>query len=317
MPRLQKILAQAGVASRRHAEELIQAGRVTINGQVATLGQSAEYSDRIAVDGRVIEVSEGHKTYILYKPKGVITTASDEAGRKTVLDLMPDVPGLHPVGRLDRLTEGLLILTTDGDLTLKLTHPRYQHEKEYRIWTEDEVTDQDLDRLEDGIELEDGITQPALAKRAPEGLYLTIREGRNRQVRRMMEAIGKPVRRLVRVRLGGLTLRGVRPGEYRHLTQREIEVLLQETCSPRERTRLHEEWDYVKYGFGKRHGRAQPREESPGTTGQDATLTAGRRADQPPKGRGAKSTESATETRPLRRPRNAERDVRNGTRRKR
>lgn len=317
MPRLQKILAQAGVASRRHAEELIQAGRVTVNGKVASLGQSAEFSDSIAVDGRRIQFAATHKTYLLYKPKGVITTASDEAGRKTVLDLMPVIPGLHPVGRLDRLTEGLLILTTDGDLTLKLTHPRYQHEKEYRIWSEEEITNEDLHRLEDGIELDDGITQPALAKRAPEGLYLTIREGRNRQVRRMMDAIGKPVRRLVRVRLGGLTLRGVKPGEYRQLTEREIEVLLHETCSPRERTRLHEEWDYVKYGFGKRHGRASTREESPGTTGQDAMPTAGRRTNQPPKGRGVKSTESATETSPLRRPRTAERDVRNGTRRKR
>jgi len=225
--RLQKYLARSGVASRRAAEDLISAGRVSVNGQVATLGVSVEESDAVRLDGAVVGGHVQHVTYMLYKRRGDLSTASDERGRPTVLDGFRDVPGLHPVGRLDRDSEGLLLLTTDGDLTLNLTHPRYGHEKIYRAWIGGGLpTDETLDDLEDGIELEDGRTSPAQLHRAGLGLYVTLTEGRNRQVRRMLEAVGHPVTRLVRVRVGGLWLEDLKPGESRQLGERDLYDLL-------------------------------------------------------------------------------------------
>lgn len=235
MERLQKRLARSGVASRRAAEDMIRAGRVTVNGLTATLGQTVTDTDDIRVDGRLIDDRpEEHTTFLLYKPRGVVTTTSDELGRKGVIDHMPPVPGLHPVGRLDRDSEGLLLLTTDGDLTLRLTHPRYGHEKEYRAWTDADVTDDQLDLLERGVQLEEGMTSPATVLRAPGGLYVTLREGRNRQVRRMLEAVGREVTRLVRVRFGGLFLGDLRHGEFRTLDDRDLQQLVDPTLVPRD-----------------------------------------------------------------------------------
>ena len=231
--RLQKFLARSGVASRRAAEELITAGRVRVAGEVATLGMSVENGDEVLVDGERIGGHVEHVTYAVYKRRGTLSTVSDEKGRPTVMDGFEDVPGLHPVGRLDRDSEGLLLLTTDGDLTLRLTHPRYGHEKVYRAWIEGGApADETLDALEDGIELDDGLTAPAQLHRAGLGVYVTLTEGRNRQVRRMLEAVGHPVTRLVRVRVGGLWLEDLKPGEARRLDDRDLHDLLNPDLVP-------------------------------------------------------------------------------------
>ena len=234
--RLHKRLARAGIASRRAAEELIRAGRVTVNGQTASLGQSVNDTDDVRVDGRLVELTRPETvTYALYKPVGFVTTAHDEYGRRNVLDAMPDVPGLHPVGRLDKDSEGLLLLTNDGDLTLTLTHPRYGHEKAYRAWTEgrEPPTQAELDVLVRGIAMDDGPAQALSAAPAEDGAYVVLGEGRNRQVRRMLEALGHPVGRLVRYRVGGLWLGDLNPGEYRELSPRDLEQLLHPQKTPR------------------------------------------------------------------------------------
>lgn len=247
--RLQKRLARAGVASRRAAEELIKAGRVTVNGQPAQLGQSVTEHDELRLDGQLIQTEAApHVTYALYKPRGYLTTAHDEFGRRNVLDAMPAVPGLHPVGRLDRDSEGLLILTTDGDLTLTLTHPRYGHEKAYRAWTDGQPTQEELNTLIDGVELEDGLAQARSASPATNGAFIVLAEGRNRQVRRMLEAIGHHVGRLMRYRVGGLWLGNLDVGEYRELTQRDLHDLLHPE-SVREQA-WNRQWDRIKRRWG-------------------------------------------------------------------
>lgn len=226
--RLQKFLARAGVASRRKAEALIETGMVTVNGVQATLGQSVEAGDEVRLGGVPVVPPQANVTYALYKPKGVISAVTDDRGRKTVLELLPKearVPGLHPVGRLDYASEGLLLLTTDGELTLRLTHPRYAHEKEYRVWCEPAPTPEALRRLERGVELEDGPAKALRARPAPGGCILTLGEGRNRQVRRMMSALGYGVTRLLRTRVGGLTLGAMAPGEVRRLSEAELSRL--------------------------------------------------------------------------------------------
>ncbi|WP_424949711.1 pseudouridine synthase [Deinococcus sp.] len=231
--RLQKFLARSGMASRRAAEDLILAGRVRVNGEVASLGMSVEENDAVHLDGERVGGHVQHVTYLLYKRRGDLTTVQDERGRPTVMGGFQNVPGLHPVGRLDRDSEGLLLLTTDGDLTLHLTHPRYGHEKVYRAWLDGgPPNDETLDALEDGIELEDGRTAPAQLHRAGLGVYVTITEGRNRQVRRMLEAVGHPVTRLVRVRVGGLWLEDLKPGEARELDERDLHDLLHPELVP-------------------------------------------------------------------------------------
>ena len=222
-PRLQKVLARAGVASRRKSEELIAAGRVTVDGRVATIGDTVGPDAVIHVDGRVVERRERHRTFALHKPPGVVTTADDELGRATVLELLPAVPGLHPVGRLDRDSEGLLVFTTDGELTLRLTHPRYEHEKEYRAWCSEGTLSADaIRRLEAGVELADGLAAAVTARSVTGGAMLVLHEGRNRQVRRMLAAVGFTVDRLLRTRIASLLLGDLAPGEHRELTSVDL-----------------------------------------------------------------------------------------------
>lgn len=232
--RLQKIISQAGVASRRHAEELITAGRVTVNGLVvAELGAKVEPGrDVVAVDGRPL-AGEAKVYVLLHKPRGVVTTVTDPRGRRTVTDLTADIAErLYPVGRLDYNTEGLLLLTNDGALTHALTHPRHEIDKTYIATVVGKPSEEKLDRLRMGVKLEDGTTAPArvrmtgydLEKNATT-LEIVIHEGRNRQVRRMCEAIGHPVDKLKRTKFAFLTLEGVRRGSYRHLEPEEIERL--------------------------------------------------------------------------------------------
>jgi 23S rRNA pseudouridine2605 synthase len=225
--RLQKVLAQAGLGSRRACEDLIAAGRVTVNGEVATLGTRADPEvDAIEVDGARIGVREGLVHYLLNKPAGVVTTASDPQGRPTVVGLVPAEPRVYPVGRLDADTEGLLVLTNDGELAHRLTHPSFGVDKEYLADVTGTPSRGALRRLRDGVELEDGPTAPARVSLVGDHtLRITIHEGRNRQVRRMCEAVGHPVRRLVRVRIGPLADRRLPPGEWRPLTQAEVRAL--------------------------------------------------------------------------------------------
>ncbi|MBB5233163.1 pseudouridine synthase [Deinococcus budaensis] len=234
--RLQKRLARAGVASRRAAEELITAGRVTVNGEVAALGRTVSPTDEVRVDGSLIETAGLESvTFLLHKPAGYVTTARDEYGRRNVLSAMPPVPGLHPVGRLDKDSEGLLLLTTDGQLTLQLTHPRYGHEKAYRAWTggDADPTAGELQALLDGVDLEDGPARALAAEPVRAGALVTLGEGRNREVRRMLDAIGHPVMRLLRYRVGGLWLGDLGPGEYRELAPRDLHDLLNPALVPR------------------------------------------------------------------------------------
>lgn len=235
--RLQKVLARAGFGSRRACEQLIEAGRVTVNGGPVVLGRRVDIdNDRVEVDGVPVSVRPGLVYYLLNKPAGVVTTADDPQGRPTVLELVPTEPRVFPVGRLDIETEGLLLLTNDGDLTFRLTHPRFGVEKEYLAHVEGEPTAKDVRRLRDGVELEDGVTAPARANLVAPGLLkLTIHEGRNRQVRRMCDAIGHAVQRLVRTRIGPLADRTLRPGAWRTLSTTEVRELEQATVTEQSR----------------------------------------------------------------------------------
>jgi 23S rRNA pseudouridine2605 synthase len=225
--RLQKVLAQAGLGSRRACEVLIAGGRVRVNGQVATLGDRADPEvDEVEVDGALVGVRPGLVHYLLNKPAGVVTTASDPQGRATVVGLVPAEPRVFPVGRLDADTEGLLLLTNDGDLAHRLTHPSFGIDKEYLVEVEGTPARGVVRRLRDGVELEDGVTAPAkVAAVGANLLRITIHEGRKRQVRRMCDAVGHPVRRLVRVRIGPVSDRRLAPGEWRPLRQYEVRAL--------------------------------------------------------------------------------------------
>lgn len=234
LDRLQKILAQAGIASRRHAEELIVAGRVTVNGKVVTeLGSKADsVADRIMVDGKPVR-PEGRKVYLLLnKPVGYITTLKDPEGRPIVTDLLKEVPErVFPVGRLDYNTEGLLILTNDGAWANRLAHPRHEVEKEYLVRVRGRVAPEQVRRLVDGVDLPDGRTSPAKVVKVRESdnnswLSVAIHEGRYRQVRRMCEAVSLAVVRLKRVRYGFLELGDLKPGSYRHLSPAEVKRLI-------------------------------------------------------------------------------------------
>lgn len=225
--RLQKILARVGIGSRRVVEELIEDGRVVVNGSVAELGQRADPDvDAIEVDGVLVGVRPDTVWYLLNKPAGVVSTASDPQGRPTVVGLVPEEPRVFPVGRLDAETEGLLLLTNDGEVTHRLTHPSYGVEKEYLAHVEGTPSRLALRRLREGVELDDGITAPATAAMVSRGVVrLVIHEGRNRQVRRMCEAVGHPVVRLVRTRIGPLVDTRLGPGEWRPLRQDEVRAL--------------------------------------------------------------------------------------------
>lgn len=234
--RLQKLLAHAGVSSRRQAEQLIQAGLVTVNGEVVTiLGTRVQPQDKVAVRGRVIAVSvEDLVYYLLHKPTGVISSAKDPQGRKTVVDLLKAVPQrVYPVGRLDYDTSGILLLTNDGELAHRLMHPSYGVEKTYRVGVKERPSEAALNQLRKGVLLEDGKTAPAKVReisRVGEGsLYnidITIHEGRNRQVRRMFAQVGYPVVTLKRIRFGPVELeRSLSPGKYRPLNEKEVHEL--------------------------------------------------------------------------------------------
>jgi pseudouridine synthase len=223
--RLNAYLARAGVASRRKADELIKAGRVTVNGEPGQLNTFVESRDVVAVDGR--RVDKQPLTYLLHnKPAGTVTTARDPQGRRTVVELVPREPRVVPVGRLDADTTGALLLTNDGELAHRLAHPRYGVEKTYVVDVEGEPDDGALRRLESGVELDDGRTAPARTRRLTKSrLELTIHEGRNRQVKRMLEAVGHPVHRLHRSGYAGLTVEGLEPGAWRELEPPEVERL--------------------------------------------------------------------------------------------
>ena len=225
--RLQKVLARVGLGSRRACEELIADGRVTVNGVVAVLGRRIDVdADLIEVDGAPVGVRPDLVHYLLNKPAGVITTADDPQGRPTVVDLVPAEPRVFPVGRLDAETEGLLLLTNDGQLAHRLTHPSFGVEKDYLAQVEGTPGRATLRSLREGIELDDGPTAPArVAAIEPGLLRITIHEGRNRQVRRMCEAVGHPVVRLVRTRIGPLADPRLAPGSWRALSRREIRSL--------------------------------------------------------------------------------------------
>lgn len=225
--RLQKVLARVGIGSRRVCEEYIAAGRVTVNGAQAVLGCRVDPEvDIVAIDDVPVGVRPGLVHLLLNKPSGVVTTASDPQGRRTVVSLVPDEPRVFPVGRLDLDTEGLLLLTNDGDLAHRLTHPSFGVDKEYIAHVVGEPSRATLRRLREGVELDDGPTAPAkVALVGPGIIRLTIHEGRNRQVRRMCEAVGHPVTRLVRTRIGPLADRRLKPGGWRSLTTDELRSL--------------------------------------------------------------------------------------------
>lgn len=225
--RLQKIISRAGIASRRVAEDMIVDGRVLVNGATARLGQRVDPSaDTVSVDGATIGIRPDLVYHLLHKPAGVVTTSDDPQGRPTVIELVPSDTRVYPVGRLDLETEGLLLLTNDGDLTHRLTHPSFGVDKEYLAEIEGSPTRGALRTLRQGVELEDGMTAPAKVSELQPGLLrIVIHEGRNRQVRRMCEAVGHPVRRLVRTRIGPLVDRDLKAGESRQLDQAEVRAL--------------------------------------------------------------------------------------------
>jgi 23S rRNA pseudouridine2605 synthase len=239
--RLQKVLARAGFGSRRAAEELIAAGRVAVDGEVASLGRRVDPErDRITVDGIPVAVRANVVYYLLNKPARVVTTARDPEGRRTVIDLVPLEPRVFPVGRLDYETEGLLVLTNDGDLAQLLSHPSHAVEKAYLAEVEGVPSRAALRRLREGVDLDDGRTAPARARIVQThadsaALEVVIHEGRNRQVRRMCEQVGHPVRRLVRTRIGPVSDRRLGPGEWRPLRRREVRALF-EAAGGREKT---------------------------------------------------------------------------------
>ena len=229
--RLQKVLARAGLGSRRVAEDLIAEGRVSVNGEVAVLGRRVDAEhDHIELDGVAVIARDDLVYYLLNKPAGHVSTASDPQGRPIVVELVPATPRVYPVGRLDIETEGLLLLTNDGDLTQLLTHPSFGVVKTYLAEVDGDPAPGTVRRLREGVELDDGVTAPARVKVLQRrddtaAIEIGIHEGRNRQVRRMCEAVGHPVRRLVRTRIGPLADRRLRPGDWRPLSRGEVRRL--------------------------------------------------------------------------------------------
>jgi len=230
--RIQKLIARAGLASRRQAEDWIAAGKVLLNDRPAQLGDRADLSvDRVIVNGQQLAAAEEQVVVMLNKPRGCVATLKDPQGRRLVTDLVADIPQrLFPVGRLDYNTEGLLLLTNDGDLALRLSHPRHHVEKTYLVKVRGALSEKVKAQLEKGIRLDDGLTLPAkvgnVRNRATSSWFeLTLREGRNRQVRRMCDAVNLPVVRLKRIRIDFLELRNLPTGQYRLLTDAEIKRL--------------------------------------------------------------------------------------------
>lgn len=232
--RLQKLMARSGFGSRRENEAIIASGRVRINGQIARLGQKADPEvDLIEVDGQPLRINSEQKTYImLNKPRGVISSLDDDLdqGRSTVRQLIPVEGHLYPVGRLDKPSEGLILMTNDGVLAHRLTHPRYEHEKVYEVDIAGSISDKILEQWRRGVILDDRITAPApieVLQRNKNGtrLRIILREGRKRQIRRIAARFGHPVQRLIRTKIGPLELGGLKPGNWRYLTPSEIKKL--------------------------------------------------------------------------------------------
>lgn len=230
--RLNKYLAACGVASRRDCDELIKQGRVKVNGAVASLGMEADEGDEVTVDGNKV-VLKKNEYYILNKPKGYLSTVSDDKGRKTVLDLLPSNVGrIYPVGRLDYDSEGLLILTTDGELAQRLTHPSNEVPKTYLVKIEGTATEATLNPIRSGVEIDGGyVTKKCKAHIVETNkdytkIHITITEGKNREIRKMFAAIGREVTLLKRIKVGELTLRGLNRGAYRKLTKQEVAYLM-------------------------------------------------------------------------------------------
>lgn len=228
--RINKYLAAAGVASRRECDRLISEGRVKVNGKIASLGYEVNADDEVTVNGnRVTE--KKNEYYILNKPKGYICSVSDDKGRKTVMDLMPQNVGrVYPVGRLDYDSEGLLIMTTDGELAQKLTHPSNEIAKTYLVKIEGTITESDLNPIRSGIEIDGYLTKKCKAhivetNKAYTKIHITLTEGKNREIRKMFEAIGREVVLLKRIKIGELTLRGLDRGSYRKLSKEEVDYL--------------------------------------------------------------------------------------------
>jgi 23S rRNA pseudouridine2605 synthase len=231
--RIQKILASAGFASRRGSEDLIRTGRVSVNGRAAVLGDSAELgTDVITVDGERVRI-ERPRYWMLNKPTSVVTTVSDPHGRKTVMHLLPEGLGpIHPVGRLDRDSSGLLLLTNDGELTQLLLHPSHQSEKDYRVTVKGTLDQEQVEKIQKGLYLEDGRTAPAKLNKlradpdtGTSTFVLTLIEGRKRQIRRMMLAVGRPVKKLTRIRMGPIVLGRLPVGKARPLRAEEVRGL--------------------------------------------------------------------------------------------
>ena len=226
--RLQKYMAEAGIASRRKCEELIKEGRVTVNGITAGIGAAVGEDDEVTLDGRPIKAALSKVVYAFYKPKNVICTSSEAEDRVKVVDYFKDVPyRLYTVGRLDYDSEGLIFVTNDGEFADKLTHPRYMKSKLYRVLCTGDISNRDIRLLSNGVELEDGRTAPANVRVLKHGserseLLLSIHEGRNRQVRRMLEALGHKTIKLCLIAIGDVRLDGLKPGEKRLLTPEEI-----------------------------------------------------------------------------------------------
>lgn len=239
--RLQKFLADAGVGSRRACERLIAQGRVRVNGAPAAIGATVLETDAVELDGAPVRPAQRHVTILFYKPRGVVCTSDDPEGRRTVQDYFAEVPErLYHVGRLDLNSEGLLLMTNDGALAHRLTHPCFGVEKTYYVVCDGTVTGAELERLANGVELEDGLTAPAriervrTTQRGDTSFLITIHEGRNRQIRRMAEAVGHKTLRLKRERLGPLTVGDLRPGEWRYLTGAELAALRRQLGLPSE-----------------------------------------------------------------------------------
>jgi len=229
LERLQKIIAKAGFCSRRAAEKLILDGKVSVDGKIVTeLGSKANFNQKISIDGKILNL-DAEKIYILLnKPRGYVSTVKDERGRRTIIDLLGEnfKNRVYPVGRLDLNSEGLILLTNDGDLTNSLIHPRFEVKKTYRAKISGVLTEEKLDKLRAGVELDDGLTAPAEIYRLDTDLVeITIHEGRNRQVRRMFAAIGCDVKRLKRIKFANLTLDGLKSGEFRELRAEEVKKL--------------------------------------------------------------------------------------------
>lgn len=232
--RLQKYMADAGVASRRKCEELIKQGDVTVNGEIASLGMSVEPTDDIRLNGKRLQLAEKRVVIMLNKPRGVVSTASDPQGRRTTQEYFSNIEyRVYNIGRLDIDSEGLLLFTNDGELANRLTHPSYEVPKTYRLLVQGKLSAQSIEKLRKGVLLEDGITAPSKVfgvKDAGESgentsLYISIHEGRNRQVRRMLTAVGHNTLRLRRVAVGELRLNELRAGEWRYLTDEEKKLL--------------------------------------------------------------------------------------------